>query len=412
MRFWVGVLLVLALALLLNDVIVITLMVTVGGSGADSHFSYRTALDGMQNNVREAIDKVLQPMLLAAELVQQTDPLIESCQLLQTNDTANGVLFDPEHLIAIQNTFSNNPLAPETLLQSVGFISASKSVGSGSFDFKNKESWELALHFGCSDYIFGYTDASLNYYGYCAYPNFTVDYSTVVYNGSDYGLTPDEQALMQGQESAVFLPPFKLNANGQNTMALTYERAFRCVPGGAVYGLVFAEKNFAQLDADMQQLNTYGRAFVLESQTGLLLTASLPGQTIDSVSQIRNVATNVTDRLIREASIYVLSIEGSFANIIAPTEYSYNGMLIDVRPYSYPACNATLAWLQLTVVLESDFWSTSNVQQHLVLVGVITALVMVLVILGSVEVPLFAFANWISSKQLSDIKQRLVSQDA
>jgi len=405
MKVWLVSLLVVAALLTTTEFFTILLGVTVGVGGSDTQISYRTIIDGVQSDVQSAIDRILQPMVLAAMTLAQVDPTIRDCTLVTGSQGA----YDPSILIALQNAYG---VSLDTTLQSVGVISAAKFSNNGTENDANKESWELARGFGCPEYIYAYTDVSLGFYGYCAWSNYTLDYSYLAYNGSDYGLTQEERSLMRGDVPALFLKIFNLLGH----FSLTYERSYRCAQAAIpAYALTFAEKGLDQLDMSMQQISPTVRAFVVEAASGLLVTTSVLGQTIilstDNQTATRVSAVNATDRMIREAAQYVLMLEDSFTNIATSTEYENDasGTVIDARPYSYAPALAPLAWVQVTVVLKSDIVTTSQLRQSVLLTEVLTALVVGFIALIVLALLMISCFRWVGLKDMSDAKQRLMS---
>lgn len=420
MKLWLGIVVALVTIVALNDFFLILLMVTVGGSSTGTTtFSYQTAIAGVQSDVTAALDKNIELMLLATNAVIQNDNQVAQCTMLSASSSSLSTPYDPTTLIKIQNTLQL-PLPVESVAVETAAPYGNGSAGS---NFANKESWEVALDvygLGCApDYVFCYTDTSLAFTCYCASrSNLAVDYSRgAVYNGTDYGLTTVEQQLVTGAAPAAFLPVFPVDG----VLTLTYERAYQCPSSSSSRVIIAIDKSLQQLDDSMASQvaidATDGRAFVLESTTGLLLTTSIPSQTVvlmngTTSTQTRVNATSASDRMIRATSQYILDTEGSYSSIVTPVEYHYNGWIIDARPYSYAASNASLAWLQVTVMQESAFLTGSQLQQHLVLVGVVTALVLILIALLAVEIPLLCIAKQALGKSLSTVRQRLTDQDA
>ncbi len=408
MRFWFVALMVLSAALLLSDIVIIAVTATVGRSSA--YFSYSAVIEGVQSQVTDAIDKILQPMVLCAETVAQADPTLRICNLPLTANSSNGGgdLYDPSTLIAIQNGYSETAGAASwSSLQSLGILTAYGAQNpTQPEDFTNKESWEVALGFGCPAFIYGYTDASLAYYGYCAWPNFTIDYSRLAYLGTDYGLAPAEQQLMAGNVQAIFLPVFDL----LGSFSLTYERAYRCNQSEKrAYAATFAEKGLSQLDAAMTtlQIGLGGRAYVVEASTGLMITASVPGQTFNNknTTSQRVNASAAPDYLIRQSAQHLLASEGSFSTISGPVHYEFDGFAVDARPYSYAPAGASLGWLQITVIVESDYVAYTRSSVGVAVLASVVTGIGVLVVVG---VLLYSCAKRMSVHSLGEIEEKLL----
>ena len=121
------------------------------------------------------------------------------------------------HLDTVIFTSRFVPLSsPETLLEyfvrydqysgynfgSIGYLTRANGTQNG------KWSWQIAdFPSVCPIYGYYFSNASIHpaFHGYCS--NFTdIDYDTIAYQGNDWGLKPEEAALVDGTLKEIFLP--------------------------------------------------------------------------------------------------------------------------------------------------------------------------------------------------------------
>src|SRR5690606_29838499 len=134
----------------------------------------------------------------------------------------------------------------------------------------------------CPAYLYGFTTQSLEYESYCVARDGSVNYAVSPYSGPDYGLAPEEVALLEGRTDTDFLPVFNIVGR----QSLTYEVTWRCDASSPLaYGIGFAQTNLLLLSAYLERLALDGIIFIAERNSGLLVACNIPGQTV-------NVTTN------------------------------------------------------------------------------------------------------------------------
>jgi len=172
--------------------------------------------------------------------------------------------FNDTLLVALFNALSQNP---SRHLGSLGILMHAPNTPKG------KLSWQIATGFGCPQYIYAYADPSIypTFLGYCT------GAGNLAYQGTDWGLADQEVDLLltnpkPGRET--FLPIHPLLGE----LILTTEQSLSC-DGVTVYGATFAEQSLVQLDNALQSIDSQNLMFIMESDTGYLVTASISNQT-------------------------------------------------------------------------------------------------------------------------------------
>jgi hypothetical protein len=193
----------------------------------------------------------------------------------------------------------------------------------------------VAAGFGCPEYIYAYIDQQTApaFLGYCARLNKSNALelsSKVAYNGTDWGFTPLERAMLFGGEFNESFVPTKVLLG---VLEFSYRRLVRC--NQKPYALVFASRSTAHLDialaAQRQQQDDV--AFIIERDTGLLVAASIANQTHGVGSDVRVSITNATDARIRESANYLVRNAGSYEPLMrkpAPGDK----LFVTVKPYA------------------------------------------------------------------------------
>jgi hypothetical protein len=165
--------------------------------------SWRVTANQTHQDVRRVMLENLDFLRFAANSVSIFTPALPA-----TN-------FDPSELIRMFRAYDD---ASVYTFGSIGLLRAGNSTAATS-----KLSWQLALGFGCPEYIYAYSDAAINpvFLGNCAYKNGTVNWNQTAYSGFDWGLKPQEQTLLGGGVGGahVFLPITNLLSQ----FTLTYE---------------------------------------------------------------------------------------------------------------------------------------------------------------------------------------------
>jgi hypothetical protein len=191
MKLWVAVSTGIVFIVLLNTGITFAILITAWKENVDTLWD--TASQTALTSVSLQIDAHLDAVAFAAKRVP-----LDSGKLL-------------EYYVGYAEE-----MTPRYHMDSLGFL------GRGAGGDTAKYSWQIAEYYVCPQWGYFYSDASIHpqFHGYCANTT-TIDYSTLVYNGTDWGLKPEEKALLNGTLSDVFLPIGKI----VNVPTLTYEVA-------------------------------------------------------------------------------------------------------------------------------------------------------------------------------------------
>lgn len=255
----------------------------------------------MADNMEGAVDSIVTAMRDASLAVDTFEPRLATCAAPATNHTGEVLL---RALTALPDTAGTDAWLSLGLMQR-----ASTAIGTNE---TRKWSWQMAAGFGCREHIYAFIDAATApaFVGYCAELDDNGTFvlsSAVAYNGTDWGFTELEKAMLfDGAFNESFVPVKAL----LGTLEFSYRRLVRC--GGRPYALVFASRTIAQLDAALrtQRATNNGVAFVVERATGLLVAASIANQTHVLGTEARVPALNASDARIRDAAAY-LRTEGA-----------------------------------------------------------------------------------------------------
>ena len=165
---------------------------------------------------------------------------------------------DPLHLTHMFRAYDD--ASPYTF-GSIGAIQRAPNTTNGKY------SWQLALGFGCTDYIYAYADATTPYpvfLGHCVdKATGTVAWTDSAYVGNDWGLNVQEAQLVDGLLAYTFLPVFNL----LNQFTLTYELGMN----GTAY---FAELNLQTFSSYVAN-NVTGNVYIYETANGALIAATV-----------------------------------------------------------------------------------------------------------------------------------------
>jgi hypothetical protein len=234
----------------------IILAITVTGWQNGVVYIWDTSSDQIIQNIQQVIEQNLNFVKFASKSIYFIVP--------PPMPTAN---FTPTLLIRMFDAYDGES---GFNFGSFGFLTSS-GVGNQKF------SWQIAKGFGCPEYIYAYSDASINprFLGNCAYPNGTVDWATLAYNGVDWGLKPEEQALV-AQRGSTFLPIF--NLLGQFT--LTFETSELTWPYVSFAELSLTTFTNYVATNTSQILGGKTRISVYETQTNLLVASNF-GPVVD-----------------------------------------------------------------------------------------------------------------------------------
>jgi hypothetical protein len=162
-------------------------------------------------------------------------------------------------------------------MDSLGFLSRGAAGNS-------KYSWQMAEFYVCPQWGYFYSDASINpqFHGYCANDT-VIDYGSLAYNGSDWGLKPQEIQLLDGTLEETFLPVGSI----VGIPTLTYEvaRDTNGPPAGGPF-VSFADIDLATfvtfLRSDVTVWNGYGLVTVHDTNTGAIIASNGPDVGIDT----------------------------------------------------------------------------------------------------------------------------------
>lgn len=346
-----------------------------------AYLAYPDIIEENQNNVQFAVNNLFSPMILASLMVAQNSQF-QDCNLPLTA-TEYYAAFNYVPLISLQNALldQNN-----TVMQSVGIISV-QNAGTNKANFTNKISCEMALNtFGlnCTDYIYSCTNGT-GFVGFCGYSDYTVDENQLEYTGENNGLVEAEIELFTNKNlQAIFLPIF--NLVGQ--FSLTYERSHWCSGGTTAYASSFSEKNLQELNSYLGSLTIgkTGVAYIIEKDTGLLISTSANVALVNS-SGDRITANLANNRLIKQSADFLLD-QAPFSSYTSesyfdPRYSNTGGLLIDIRPCEYPLAQASLGWLSIVAIPQSDYssWVDTNAKWS-ILVGVLVSLVCLIILLS------------------------------
>ena len=277
-----------------------------------------------ENNMHDAAEAVVKTLRDATYSVEYFDPSMQDC--LPSAGTLSNKSGE-----ALLRTLGSLPdpgaVDDATTWLSIGTMQRAPTTG-------KKWSWQIALGFGCSDYIYAYIDGSIapQFHGYCASLNrgergYRLDTSRLAYNGTDWGFKPDEEAMLDGKFNESVLPITSL----LGVFTCTYERLVYCSADDRKrhhtaekpFALVFAERSLHELDAALAALrnNDEGVSFIVERTSGLLIAASVANQTQNAKGE-RVAASNARDATIVKAMALVVAAKN------ATVAADFNGELL------------------------------------------------------------------------------------
>ena len=205
-----------------------------------------------------------------------------------------------------------------------------------------KWSWQIAVGFGCADYIYAYIDGSIapEFHGYCATLDkgergYVLNTAKLAYNGTDWGFKTDETDMLDGKFNETMLPINSL----LGVFTCTYERLVYCSAADQTrkrhhtaskpFAVVFAERSLRELDVALAALrnNDEGVSFIVERQSGALVASSVANQTQNAKGE-RVGAINATDATIAKAMKQVVAAKSS------TLEADFNGdLLVSVESF-------------------------------------------------------------------------------
>lgn len=210
--------------------------------------------------------------------------------------------FDPTELSRMFRAYDDASIYTFT---SLGIIRKAPNTTNG------KLSWQLAQGFGCTPYIYAYSDAQINpaFDGFCADVNGQYNDSNPVYMGLDWGLKPEEELLLSGHMPYTFLPIFNLLSQ----FTLTYEMVgwatgLLMTNTTPVLGVSFAEMDLRVFSAYVAN-NITGNAYVMETQTTGMIASTLNNSVVNA-TLARQFANTSTFPLISQTFAFALANPG------------------------------------------------------------------------------------------------------
>ena len=243
--------------------IIIAIMVT--GWQQNVKDTWNIASTQTTNNILQVLNQNLNFLKFASTSPPFIEPLLANQNMPFSN-------YDASRLTRMFNAYDGES----------GFNFGSFGMLLRANNYSNaKLSWQIAKGFGCPDYIYAFSDASINpsFYGYCAYQNGTIDTSKLAYNGFDWGLKPEEVQILDGTIPYTFLPIF--NLLGQFT--LTFETSSSL--SFPKYAVTFAEislNSFTDFVANNVSLSLNSYVYVVETVSGDMIASNIQNTVIDS----------------------------------------------------------------------------------------------------------------------------------
>lgn len=338
------------------------------GSQNQVDHMYGGMVKDLHNGIISYVDQYFDGMKTVAKGVAKIEPLFRDFKM-PTNGS-----YDPVPLIRFMSLLSDN-----YRYESIGMMLKNNASAT------SKLSWQVARGFDCPEFIYAYSDESIypSFQGHCAFDNETIS-APLAYQGTDWGLKPEESLLIQGIKNETFLPVFVL----LNVVTLTYSVNHR-YSDGRVYGLTFAEKSLNIIDDYFRSLTLEndGVAFIFERSSGLMITASVAGQTSveDPSNQYSGVRRLQVDQVpnptISAAGKSILDYYQSFSNVSDYGNIQLGDLLIRVNAYRAEGID----WIVATAVLESEIFSAVRYFAQVALITDVLFMMLVVVIVGLVS---------------------------
>lgn len=369
MKLWVLLSLCAGISIAISSSIILAIMVT--GWMDSSVNIWQVASIQTQNDIVQVLRETLNFLKFAS-----TSPPYIDQQLF--NDSMPASNYDPSQLARMFTAYDTQS---SFTFSSFGMLISSVGRVVNNTNPNGKLSWQIAKGFGCADYIYAFSDASLNpvFIGYCAFQNGTVDYQTLTYSGFDWGLKPEEAQILAGTLSYTFLPIFNLLGEFTLTHEIGYPQVTPVINGIPMprYAVTFAEMNLQTFSSyvtnDVTVLNGKGYAYVVETNTGAMIASSIANSVID-VNGTRLFAQNSAVIAISQtfnATILtpITTTTTTFIFTIAATtppvdgSQSINAVNSLVGPWRVTTSRYVdqgLDWTVYVVVLDSDLYGNMN----------------------------------------------------
>lgn len=219
-----------------------------------------------QNNIMQAMNASIDHVKFASRSIPFIEPLISEQNIPDAD-------YDPNRIVRSLDAFNT---ASGYQLGSFGMLMGKDGAPDA------KLSWQIAIGFGCDSdphegEIYAFSDLSIHprFIGYCVFKNETIDTSFLAYDAFDWGLKPEEKAILNGDIEETFI---LVSLLGQFT--LTYEIGYPNYVAGPKYAVTFAELNLQTfsdyLAQDITIMDGKGYAYVFETTTGAMIASTIP----------------------------------------------------------------------------------------------------------------------------------------
>jgi hypothetical protein len=378
---WIAVSLWTAAVVLICGTITLSWTTTQWRAGVEG--MWVRASSELQARITQAIREDIGFVKLVASAISDVEPLLQSQSVPNSG-------YDPIQLIRLFNGLTDES---GRLSNSLGFMRRQSPTTNG------KLSWQIAKNFGCEPYMYAYADASIYplFYGYCASENGRVDRTTLAYNGTDWGLKPEEAAMLSGSRPATFLPVFPLLGK----FMLTYELAYPVAPA-VPYAVTFAEFSldvFTKFVANLTVIEGRGSVYIVDLADGALLASNVPGSVLSNTGD-RLFAANSSFPVIRETyPVALRAINNSGTPLL--TDGMAGSWKVSADRYVEAA---GINWL-IVVAVPSDA-VVGNLYSSIIIVSVVCAIILVL-LSGATFVVAYAYIQ----RPLGRLNQRMKQGD-
>lgn len=278
LALWVGIPLIIVSGAILG--------ICISGWVKGVNYTWDIAVNETMNTVSEELMNHLNFVRFAAFSVPFIEPMITTRSMPFSN-------YSPGTLIRMFDAFDGES---GYTFGSFGIIMAYDTfvppASPGVFTVR-KVSWQVAKGFGCPDFIYAYSDASINptFLGYCAQ---NLNASVPAYQGTDWGLSTEDLSLLSsGGET--FLDVFQLL--GQFT--LTFKTAYQMI--GKPYAITFAELNLKTfsdfVSKNVSVFGGVGNIYVYETRTRAMIASNRPDSVLSN-GTVRLPAPNLTSGFV------------------------------------------------------------------------------------------------------------------
>jgi|SRR5579885_471620 len=244
--------------------IVLAVLITGWQNNAVENWNYIAS--EMQDNILQAIHDSLDFLKFASSSPPFIEPLLANLNM-------PNCCYNPFQLARMFDVYDSES---GFTFASFGMLIAAQGRVANLTNPNGKLSWQIAKGFGCSDYIYAYSDASINpkFLGHCVDSNGIVSWNDSAYIGGDWGLKPEEASILAGNMSYTFLPIFNLLGR----FTLTHEIGYPTNVIGEKYAVIFAEislQTFSDfISNNVSILGGKGYAYIAETQTSAMIAST------------------------------------------------------------------------------------------------------------------------------------------